>query len=68
MPFVEVVQELEEEGFGVEVTDGGIIASLRGRKPSHHELVGAVSELEGLPMKTMGRGVFIRVGEEKFSI
>jgi hypothetical protein len=63
----EVIQELEEKGFGVKITDGGIIASLRGRKPSHHEIVGEVPKLEGLPMKTMGSGVFIRVGGGKFS-
>jgi metal-dependent amidase/aminoacylase/carboxypeptidase family protein len=63
MPLAEVVQELKEEGFGVKVADGGIIASLQGRKPRHNELVGAVSDLEGLPMETMGGGVFIRVGE-----
>jgi hypothetical protein len=61
-----VVEELKEEGFGVKVTDGGIIAHLSSRKPSRHEIIDAVPELEGFPMETMEEGVFISVGEERF--
>ncbi len=69
MPFMKavVVEELKEEGFGVKVTDGGIIAYLSGRTPSRHEIVDAVPELEGFPMETVEEGVFISVGEERFS-
>lgn len=62
-----VVEELEEAGFGVKVTNGGVVAYLSNRKPSRHELVGAVPELKGLPMETVEGGVFISVGEERFS-
>ena len=70
MPSVKVVvvEELKEEGFGVKVTDGGIIAHLGSRTPSRHELVGAVPELEGFPMERTEDGVFIQVGEEPFVI
>jgi hypothetical protein len=62
-----VVEELKEEGFGVKVTDGGIIAYLSGRTPSRHEIVDAVPELDGCPMEIVEEGVFISVGEERFS-
>ena len=70
MPSVKVVvvEELKEEGFGVKVTDGGIIAHLGSRTPSRHELVGAVPELEGFPMERTEDGVFIQVGEKPFVI
>ena len=70
MPSVKTVlaEELKEEGFGVKITDGGIIANLGSRKPSRHELVGAVPELEAYPMEIVEEGVFISVGEERFSI
>jgi len=65
MPAVKpvVVEELEEAGFGVKITDGGVIAHLGSRKPSRHELVDAVPELEGCPMERVEEGVFISVGE-----
>lgn len=63
-----VIEELEEAGFGVKVTDGGVIAHLSSRKPSRHEIVDAVSELEGCPMETVKDGVFISVGKERFSV
>jgi hypothetical protein len=65
---VVVVEELKEAGFGVKITDGGVIAHLGSRKPSRHEIVGAVPELEGCPMGTVEDGVFISVGEERFPI
>ena len=70
MPSVKVVvvEELKEEGFGVKVTDGGIIAHLGSRTPSRHEIVDAVPELEGFPMERTDEGVFIQVGEEPFVI
>ena len=70
MPSVKVVvvEELKEEGFGVKITDGGIIAHLGSRTPSRHEIVGAVPELEGFPMERTDEGVFIQVGEEPFVI
>ena len=61
---VVVVEELKEEGFGVKVTDGGVIAHLGSRTPSRHELVGAVPELEGFPMKMVEEGVLIQVGKK----
>ena len=64
---VVVVEELEEEGFGVKVTDGGVVAYLGSRKPSRHEIVDAVPELEGCPMEVVEDGVFISVEEEHFS-
>jgi len=69
MPTVKavVVEELEEAGFGVKITDGGVVAHLGSRKPSRHEIVDAVPELEGLPMESVEDGVFISVGEEQFS-
>jgi len=69
MPTVKavVVEELEEAGFGVKITDGGVIAHLSSRKPSRHEIVDAVPELEGLSMETVEEGVFVSVGEERFS-
>jgi hypothetical protein len=67
MPSLKVVEELKEAGFGVKVTDGGVVAYLHGRKPSRHELVDAVPKLEGCPMETVEDGVFISVGEERFS-
>jgi hypothetical protein len=69
MPTVKavVVERLEEAGFGVKITDGGVVAYLSNRKPSRHELVDAVPELEGCPMETVEEGVFISVGEEQFS-
>ncbi len=70
MPSVKVVvvEELKEEGFGVKVTDGGVIAHLGSRTPSRHEIVDAVPELEGFPMERVEEGVFIQVGEEPFVI
>ena len=70
MPSVKVVvvEELKEEGFGVKVTDGGVIAHLGSRTPSRHEIVDAVPELEGCPMEIVEDGVFIQVGEEPFVI
>ena len=70
MPSVKVVvvEELKEEGFGVKITDGGIIAHLGSRTPSRHELVGAVPESEGFSMERTDEGVFIQVGEEPFVI
>ena len=70
MPSVKVVvvEELKEEGFGVKITDGGIIAHLGSRTPSRHELVDAVPELKGFPMERTEDGVFIQVGEEPFVI
>jgi hypothetical protein len=59
----EVVQELEEEGFGVKVAEDGIVAYLDSRKPSRHELVDAVPELEKYPMGRVEDGVFVLVGE-----
>ena len=66
MPSVKVVvvEELKEEGFGVKVTDGGVIAHLGSRTPSRHEIVDAVPELEGFPVEQVEEGVFIQVGEE----
>ena len=63
-----VVEEVEEEGFGVKITDGGVIAYLESRTPSRHELVDAVPELDGCPMKRTDEGVFVSVGEEEFSL
>jgi hypothetical protein len=68
MPLVEVVQELEEEGFSVKISDEGVIAHLNSRKPSYREIVSAVPRLEGLPMETVGDGVFISVGEGRLSV
>ena len=70
MPSVKVVvvEELKEEGFGVKVTDGGIIAHLGSRTPSRQKIVDAVPELEGFPMERTDEGVFIQVGEKPFVI
>lgn len=70
MPTVKavVVEELKEAGFGVKIADGGVIARLSSRKPSRHELVDAVPELDGCPMEIVEEGVFISVGEERFSL
>ena len=57
-----LTEELKEEGFGVKITDGGIIAYLGSRKPSRHELIGAVPELEAYPMEIAEDGVLISVG------
>lgn len=68
MPSVKgvLLDRLKEEGFGVKITDGGVIAYLGSRKPSRHELVGAVPELEGFPMETTDEGVLIPIGKERF--
>ncbi|PSQ86045.1 MAG: hypothetical protein BRD42_06600 [Bacteroidetes bacterium QS_3_64_15] len=63
-----LIDQLKEEGFGVKITDGGIIAHLRSRTPSRHEIVDAVPELEGFPMGRTDEGVFIQVGEKPFVI
>ncbi len=70
MPTVKavVVEELKEAGFGVKIADGGVLAHLSSRKPSRHELVDAVPELDGCPMETAEDGVFISVGEEQLSL
>jgi hypothetical protein len=62
-----VAEELREEGFGVKITDGGVIAYLGSRKPSHHELVDAVPELEGCPMEKVNEGTLIQAEDEPFS-
>jgi hypothetical protein len=63
-----VVEELKEEDFGVKVADEGVIAYLSSRKPSRHEIMDTVPELEGCPMDTVENGVFIQVGEKPFAI
>ena len=63
-----LIDQLKEESFGVKITDGGIIAHLGSRTPSRHEIVDAVPELEGFPMERTEDGVFIQVGEERFSL
>ena len=57
-----VVKELKGAGFGVKVTDGGVVAHLDSRKPSRHELVDAVPELNSSQMETVEEGVFISFG------
>lgn len=63
-----LLNQLKEEGFGVKVADGGIVAHLSSDKPSRHELVDAVPKLEDYPMETTDEGVFIPIGEERFLI
>jgi len=68
MSSYEVVRELEREGFGVKLAEDGIVTYLDGRKPSRHELVDAVPELEECPTGRVAEGVFILIGEEPFVI
>ncbi|MCS4097488.1 hypothetical protein [Salinibacter ruber] len=65
---ISLLRQLNEEGFNVKITDGGVIAHLSSRKPSRHELVDAVPELDGCPMEMTEDGVFISVGEEQLSL
>jgi hypothetical protein len=65
--FAWVVQDPKDGGFGVRIADGGMTAHLGVRRTSRQELFGVVSDLEGLLMKTVGGGVFIRVGERILS-
>lgn len=70
MPTVKAVvaEELREKGFGVEIADDGVIAHLGNRKPSCHEIRGAMPELEGFPIDTVEEGVLISVPQEEFPI
>lgn len=62
------IELLGDAGFGVKITDGGIIAYLGSRKLSPQELTDAVPEIEGLPMETIGKGVFIPTDKERLPI
>lgn len=63
-----VAEELKQKGFGAEITDEGVIAHLSNRKPSRHEIVDAIPELEGLPMEAVEKGVLISAQKEKFPV
>lgn len=62
------IELLGDAGFGVKIADGGIIAYLNSRNPSPQELIDAVPEIEGLPMETIGDGVFISTEKERLPI
>ncbi|MCS4047756.1 hypothetical protein GGQ04_002905 [Salinibacter ruber] len=62
----QVVQKLEEEGFKVKISDGGIIAYLHHRTPSRAEIVDAVPELKKCPMGRVEEGVLVEFEDNRF--